>query len=65
MSGLLWALLSPRAAAACAVCFNPNDKSGLAEGFKWGLIALLGTTFIALAGIILAIAKIERAHKTL
>ena len=38
-------LLAPAPAAACAVCFGGADgKSGLANGFWWGIVVLLTVT---------------------
>ncbi len=37
------ALLAPRAALACPVCFGQND-SPLAAGINWGIFAMLAVT---------------------
>ena len=43
------ALLVPRAALACPVCFGQND-SPLAAGINWGIFAMLAVTVGVLAG---------------
>ena len=54
-------LLAPRAASACAVCFGQLDgKSGLANGFWWGIVVLLVVTMSLVAGIGWAIWSVER-----
>ena len=55
------ALLAPRAAGACAVCFGLADgKSGLSGGLWWGIVVLLTTTMSLVAGIGWAIWSVER-----
>jgi hypothetical protein len=56
-------LALPRAARACAVCFGQADgKSGLFNGFWWGIVVLLAVTMSLVAGIGWAVWSIERAR---
>lgn len=48
---------------ACAVCFGKPAGSGLFKGLTWGLIVLLGATFLILAVFALAILRIEKARE--
>jgi hypothetical protein len=54
-------LLAPRAASACAVCFGAADgKSGLANGFWWGIVILLTVTMSLVGAIGWTLYSVER-----
>lgn len=54
-------LLAPRAASACAVCFGGGDgKSGLSQGFWWGIVVLLAVTMSLVGAIGYALWTVER-----
>lgn len=56
-------LLVPRAAGACAFCFGQADgKSGLLNGFWWGIVVLLVVTMSLVGGIGYAIWTVERGR---
>lgn len=68
MRGLLAAaaLLAPRAASACAVCFGAGDgKSALSHGFWWAIVILLGVTMAMVGGIAWALYSVERGRAEL
>lgn len=55
------ALLAPRAASACAVCFGALDRqSGAAAGFWWAIVVLLTITMSLVGGIGYAVWNVEK-----
>ena len=57
----LFALVLPRLAAACPVCFGAADnRGGLAQGFWWGIVILLAITMSLLAAIGWTLWTVER-----
>lgn len=60
----LAALLAPRAASACAVCFGAADgKSGFANGIFWAIVVLLIVTMSLVGGIGYAVWSIEKRRE--
>jgi hypothetical protein len=58
------ALLAPRSALACAICFGGLDnKTGLAAGFWWGIVILLAITMTLVAAIGWAVWSVERRRR--
>jgi hypothetical protein len=57
-------LVLPRAASACAICFGGLDnKSGLARGFWWGIVILLGITMSLVGAISYTVWRVERRRE--
>ena len=57
-------LLLSGAAQACPVCFGKaSDQGGLATGLFWGVLLLLGFTFLLLGGSVAAVVRIERSRQ--
>jgi len=55
------ALALPKLASACAVCFGQlANTPGLARGIKFGFFVLIGSVMTMLAGIGIAMVRLER-----
>ena len=54
----LLALAGP--ARACAVCFGRGDNAGLISGLTWGIVILVGATFLSLGGLVAAVVQMEK-----
>ncbi len=53
--------LSPRSAAACAVCFG-GASGGLVDGIWWGIVLLLTVTMSMVGGIAWLLYKVEKSR---
>lgn len=53
-------LLLPSPLKACAVCFGQTDNAGLVSGLTWGIVVLLGATFLLIGWLVAAVWRIEK-----
>ena len=54
---LLFALA--RGARACTVCFGQGENPDLPRAFTWGVVLLIGVTFLVLGGFVATVIRVE------
>ena len=50
---------------ACAVCFGAGDNPAIPRAFTWGILVLLGFTFLVLGAFAVSVYRLEARRNSL
>ncbi len=56
---VLPAVFVPSSLFACAVCFGQSDSGDLGRAYSFGVLILMGFTFLILGALVLTVYRIE------